>query len=561
MQPETKKDFQDLLFKVLNPIRSKYSKGNALIKLGSTGTKYDERCAQMEGFSRSFWGLVPYFAGGGDDDDFLKKCIEGLENGTNPEHEEYWGGFGEIDQRFCEMAAFALGLLLIPEKIWDPLPRKAKDNIVEWLLNINAYKIGPNNWQFFLVLVNTSLKKLGERYDQEAMDFSLERIDSFYLGNGWYQDGRLPNKDYYVPFAFHFYGLIYAQVMEEEDPVRSNVFRERAKQFAQDYVYWFDEKAEAVPYGRSLTYRFAQVSFFSACLFAGIEPIPMPVMKGLISKHLDLWLHEEIYDNGDIITIGYKYPNMLMAENYNGPGSPLWALKAFLFLALPDDHPFWETKAEPLPNLESIKVMPEAEKIFIRESDSVTMYPAGTRVVAKIQGHMGEKYCKFAYSSKYGFSVHSNTDILDSLAPDSTLVFEVEGRLYPRLHYIKLRIEEDKIVTNWSPTEGIEVETTIIPSVGGHIRKHAVKSDVDCVAYDCGFALPRGDEEYEEFVTNSSALVKHANGFCKVDGGQEAFIIKAQPNTNVMTQRTSIPTVKHIVNIGESLLETSISFE
>lgn len=561
MHPETKKDFEELLFKVLDPIRNKYSTGNALLKLGSTGTKYDERCAQMEGFSRSFWGLIPYFAGGGIDDDFLKKCIEGLENGTNPEHSEYWGGFGEIDQRFCEMTAFALGLLLIPEKLWEPLSKKEKDNIVEWLLNINTHTIGPNNWQFFRVLVNTALKKLGERHDQEALDLSLEHIDSFYLGNGWYQDGRLPNKDYYVPFAFHFYGLIYAQVMEPEDPERSKVFRERASQFAQDYIYWFDEKGESVPYGRSLTYRFAQISFFSACLFAGIEPIAMPVMKGLISKHLGLWLHEEIYDNGGIITIGYKYPNMLMAENYNGPGSPLWALKAFLFLALPDNHPFWEMEAEPLPDLETIKVMPEAEKIFIRESDSVTMYPAGSRVIAKIQGHMGEKYCKFAYSSKYGFSVHSDTDILESLAPDSTLVFEVDGKLYSRLHYTELDISEDKIITTWSPTEGIWVETTIIPYPGGHIRKHTVKSEVACVAYDCGFALPRGGKEYEEFVKNGSASIQYENGFCKVDGGQEAFIIKAQPNTNVMTQRTSIPAIKHFVQPGENLLESIISFD
>ncbi len=53
-----------------------------------------------------------------------------------------------------------------------------------------------------------------------------------------------------------------------------SVFKERAILFAQDFVYYFDEDGEALPYGRSLTYRFAQGAFFSALVFADVEAIP-----------------------------------------------------------------------------------------------------------------------------------------------------------------------------------------------------------------------------------------------------------------------------------------------
>ena len=42
-----------------------------------------------------------------------------------------------------------------------------------------------------------------------------------------------------------------------------------------------------------------------------------------------------------MLSIGYGYPNLFMCESYNSAGSPYWALKAFLPLALPEDHPFW----------------------------------------------------------------------------------------------------------------------------------------------------------------------------------------------------------------------------
>src|SRR5699024_8236155 len=120
------------------------------------------------------------------------------------------------------------------------------------------------------------------------------------------------------------------------------------------------------PFGRSLTYRFSQVSFFSACLLCQIEPLPVPVMKGLIVRHMKYWLSLPIFDRDDILTIGYGYPNLMISEKYNGLGSAYWSMKFFAFLALPDEHPFWSAESEAYPELPSECAMKFGEMFLKR---------------------------------------------------------------------------------------------------------------------------------------------------------------------------------------------------
>lgn len=91
------------------------------------------------------------------------------------------------------------------------------------------------------------------------------------MGDGWYQDGLTAQKDYYIPFALHFYSLVYVLAMENEDSNRCRRYRARAAEFAKQFVYWFSEEGPALPYGRSLTYRFAQAAFWSIAAVTGLD--------------------------------------------------------------------------------------------------------------------------------------------------------------------------------------------------------------------------------------------------------------------------------------------------
>ena len=78
--------------------------------------------------------------------------------------------------------------------------------------------------------------------------------------------------------------------------------------FAQDFMWWFARSGEAIPYGRSLTYRFAQTAFWAALAFSGSEAVPWGILRGLISRHFRYWFRQPILDCEDKLTIGYAIP-------------------------------------------------------------------------------------------------------------------------------------------------------------------------------------------------------------------------------------------------------------
>ena len=82
--------------------------------------------------------------------------------------------------------------------------------------------------------------------------------------------------------------------MHTVDTQRCAKIKQRACQFAQTFQYYFDEKGRGLPFGRSLTYRFAQVAFFSALVYADIQALPWQKMKQIISTHFTFWWQEKI---------------------------------------------------------------------------------------------------------------------------------------------------------------------------------------------------------------------------------------------------------------------------
>ncbi len=560
----SKKDFQALLLEILGPLVPYYSEGKAELPLGVTATNYDRKASWLEAFSRPLWGLVPLWAGGGESLTFEEIYRKGLIAGTDPESREYWGGFHAFDQRFVEMAAISYGLILTPEKLWEPLNDKEKDNLANWLYGINEYELPVCNWIFFAVLVNIALKKLGRKYDAKKLETYLIGADTFYLGDGWYQDGDSGQKDYYVSFALHFYGLFYAKVMEQEDPERCKVYKERARSFAQQFIYWFDEHGAALPYGRSLTYRFSQVSFFAACLMADVFPFSVGVMKGLIVRHLCDWMRKPIFDRTDILTIGYGYPNLIMGERYNSPGSPYWALKTFAFLMLPDEHPFWRLEAEAMPVLKEQMLLTKADMLIHRYPNHTTAYVPG-KYSPFGHGQTPAKYGKFAYDTRFAFNIAKSTNEVHEAAPDSMLAFYINGYVYVRRICDKFQVTDTEVVSEWSPYPEIKVKTKITPTERGHIRNHIITSKIECVAYDCGFAV-EADVKGEKLTQEQSyAQVENEYSSCRVlsiCGRGQGIVIYADPNTNLLHPMTRIPAICYPVIKGKNdfITEVTVSY-
>lgn len=549
----TKTDYQNAVKELLLPLKSDYSPGKAMLITGCNAAHYGVKTSGLEGFSRVLWGLVPLWVSGEDSclDEFI---TEGIAHGTDRNHPEYWGDYGDGEQAYVEMGALAYALLLAPERVWEPLSNQEQVCFQDWLMQINRHRISDNNWLFFRILVNCGLRRVGAEFDEAQLSMDLDRVDDFYLGDGWYRDGMTKQRDYYIGFAMHFYSLVYARLMESEDPDRSKKYKERAGLFAQDFLYWFGERGEALPYGRSLTYRFAQGCFWSALAYAEVEVFPWGVVKGIINRHFRYWFSQPILDEEDKLALGYAYPNLTMCEGYNSSESPYWAMKSFLLLALPDAHPFWTATELPLPQLEAVRTLPHAGMVIQRGADGYVTALASGQYAEWEPVHCAEKYEKFAYSSYFGFQVPRSYYNLSQAAPDNMLAFVRDGYYHVRRRCEEVRCEDGQLWSRWSPMEGVVVETLLKPWWKGHMRTHIIHAENACSAVEGGFALP-----WEEV---SDVIQEHAEGTAMVSSpaGSSRIVLKegsgvggcvfCEANVNLLHPRTILPYVSYEIPAG-----------
>lgn len=566
----TRKDVQEAVRQLCAPLQPLFSQGRALVHVDDTGTTYPARAALMESFARPLWGLVPLAAGGGDSD-MWPLYAEGISNGTNPQHAEYWGDLGEKDQLAVEMGPLAAGLLLAPDKIWHPLDEQAKKNLAAWISQINHRKVADSNWKFFVVLVNIALKKLGLEHDSDNLERRLSELDSFYLGDGWYSDGNRPQMDYYNPFAMHFYGLIYARTMAGEDPERAATYRQRAAAFAEQYIHWHAADGSTIPFGRSLIYRFGAAAFWSALAFAEVETsLSWGVIKGMALRNLRWWFSRPIFTNDGLLNLGYAYANLCMTESYNGPGSPYWAMKAFLCLAAGEDHPFWAAAEEPLPRLPATTTQPHPRMVIQRSSDQnhVVALQAG-QWQAFTPSHTAAKSAKFAYSSAFAFSVPRENVGLSQGAYDSMLALhEGDKHFRVRRECQEFTVKENLLQSLWKPWPDVEISTWLLPAGGSwHVRVHRIETGRDLSASEGGFAIgcyhdaPYPVKNWRK-TSEDKALASFPWGFSGIvnlHGKREPTVLTVKPNTNLVAPATVLPTLTGSLPAGSHLLACAVA--
>ncbi len=565
----TRADAQRLVRDLAAPLVSHFSSGRAQVRLGENRALYGDPAGWLEGFGRPLWGLAPLAAGGGTFDHW-PLWQAGLAAGSDPAHAEFWGIPGDFDQRSVEQAALGFALALAPAQVWEPLAPAARAQLSAWLQNINRVRLVQSNWLFFRVLVNLGLRRCGQPWSEERVVADLTQLDRFYLNDGWYSDGAggAPHRDgrlgdYYVPMAFHFYGLIYARLASDHDPVRAARYVERARHFAQDFQHWFAADGAALPFGRSLTYRFAQGAFWGALAFAGVEALPWGVIKGLYLRHVRWWMRQPIFSETGLLTIGYTYPNLLMAESYNSSGSPYWALKTFLPLALPDTHPFWRAEEEPLPSRRAIHTVPGAKLILVTDprTHDVTAINPGQPVLDWPR-HAPHKYSKSAYATRFGFSVPASVATPAEGGLDSGLSLSDDGRFFrAREHCLDPEVRDGVAFSRWQPWPDLELRTWLIADATGHIRIHHLRTARKVWTVDAGFAVGWNEKSSRQLLPSapSGPVVRGPHGASalrNLHGERRADCVDLGANSHLLSSLAAMPLLHSAHEPGEHWLAT-----
>ncbi|TQV90606.1 hypothetical protein IF1G_10758 [Cordyceps javanica] len=544
---------------LLRPLVPYFSESNARVKIAVTsGAHFDDTAAELEGYARPLWVVATLLAAQKHDaredytasESLLDHWVKGLQNGVDPSHQDYWGPIGDWDQRMVEAEVISFALLSAPEVFYEPLDKAAKVNLKAWLHGLNGKIMPENNWRWFRVFSNLALIKVcGEDRGQywPLITEDLNTLDKFYLGDGWSSDGiwrpptseadeegigedaaRGRHADYYSgSFAIQFSQILYSKFALDLDPERCEIFKQRAHQFIQSFWAYFDTDGSAIPFGRSLCYKFAMGAFYAAFAYGGLcddssSFASHGAVKGMLLRHLRWWARHS--DNSfwpdGTLNIGYLYPNMYMSENYNSPQSPYWALKSLIVISLAEGDPFWTAKelAHPLqganidPEQTDIRVVKQARQIVCnhKRGKHHFLLSSGQFCVWPMKATQA-KYAKFAYSSSFGFSVPTGP-LLAQIAPDNTLTLSRDDEETWAQRWISLGETEFPVVavqgqeagvtamvSRWKPwsSAGIIIESMTIPPCDKwpdwHLRIHRIRcatpSASPVTAVEGGFAI------------------------------------------------------------------------
>lgn len=548
------------------------------LALGTTAAVYETVVGEFEGFARLFWGMIPFFAGGYHYPEAEQALRAGIIAGTDPNHESYWGEPGGLlrshrDQRLVEMAPIGLALALCPEIFWDPLSPLEKERLGTWLRLCMDRPYNDNNWLFFRVMVSLGLHRVGVAFDLAAVESHLDRLESFYIADGWYEDGVMGRYDHYIAFAMHLYGLIYARVAGERDPERASRFRERATTFAPHYAAWFADTGAGLPYGRSLTYRFAHASFWGALAYADCTPYGWGTLKGLVLRNLRYWSEQPIAHPNGVLSLGYGYTNPAMIEEYSTDGSPLWALKAMLPLALGPEHPFWTAEEEPHPLKAShTTFQPDPKFAFFRHEGDVFAAAGGQSAISSGAGasfrNAAAKYAKFAYSTAHAFSVELDARHPQNGAFDNALALKAAGDAHWRVREgnESFRREHDAMVATWRPWPDVSIETWLLTAAPWLIRLHVIQSDRPLSGIEGGFSVDRtGDDHVGNTDTSRSgpavavaAFPTGASAIRDLLGQRQGEVIYASANSNLVFPRSAIASLRGDIAPGVTVLATAV---
>ncbi|ANK95295.1 MULTISPECIES: DUF2264 domain-containing protein [Rhizobium] len=557
---KTRDDLAKAVIDLFRPLLPYFSEGGARVRLSATGAIFDRAAADLEGFARPLWGIVP-LAAGGRHFPHWNLYRRGLANGTNPAHPEYWGDLADRNQRLVELAAVGFALALVPEHIWEPLSDGEKRTVAAYLLAARELEFIDNNWKFFRILIDLGLQRVGVAFDMAKTAAYLDELEAFDIGEGWYRDGPVRRVDHYIPFAMHFYGLIYT-LLARGDEARKNRFRNRAEIFARDIRHWFGPDGAALAFGRSQTYRFAAGGFWGALAFAGVEALPWAEIKGYYMRHIRWWSAMPIADRDGVLSIGYGYPNLLMSESYNSPGSPYWALKFFLPLALPQDHPFWTAEEAQQPDFPKPVALKSAGMVAMHTPGNVVVLSSGQQH-DKMRG-ANEKYSKFVYSTRYAFNIEADDRNFSAASFDGMLGLSDDGvHFRMRETMEEALIAGDRLYSRWRPWNDVNIETWLLPANPWHIRIHRIATPRSLSTIEGGFAIERADfnADRSEQAEGRAVWYGQTDVSAIVDLSlhpRTGHAMSPIPNTNLIHAKTLLPQLRGEIGPGTTLLVTAV---
>lgn len=333
------------------------------VELSPTWDGRDRAVTYMECFGRLMAGLSPWLTL--PDDNTIEGtrrrrlrgwALESYAHSVDPKSPDYllWRKEG---QPLVDSAYFSNALMRAPKQLWAPLDSKTKARIVEELKLLRRVSAPYSNWLLFAAMNEAFLLSIGEQYDPLRIGLAINKINEWYVGDGWYSDGVQFHFDYYNSFVIHPMLVEILEVLVETGTdMRDQSSKEqyaqalkRIQRFSEHLERMISPEGTYPPIGRSLTYRTA--AFQPLALLAWRKQLSEKLSEGQVRSALTA-LHKSIFANptnftdDGYLTIGFAGHQPELGDWYSNNGSMYITSESFLPLGLPVTDSFWTVAAE-----------------------------------------------------------------------------------------------------------------------------------------------------------------------------------------------------------------------
>ncbi len=553
MELKTKKDYIDLLESIIKPIIKYYDEENSKIIIPNRlNSRYSNSIADFESFSRPLWGLSFI-----KDDILTSKIFNMIKNGSNPKSKLYWGNISNNSQMIVELVPVLFYIYCNKEYYEKSFTKIDKENLNNYFYQINNIKCFNSNWLFFPILINTLLKVLNLNYNEDIINKNFKLLDKHYIGDGFYYDNDKYERDYYNSYSFHFYSLLYIYL--DDNSIYKDKIIERSNKFLNNIIYFYSNDGSNIPFGRSLIYRFATVSFFSAYILNNLYTKDnISIIKGIINRNINYFLTKDIYNIDNTFNIGYIYQNQLICEYYNSTSSTYWCLKSFIFLLLNEDNLFYKVNISNINNLDNFKYLKNAQFILTRNNNNIFLYPINLRIKNNV-GNSIPKYERLVYSNTFGFNLYKDNTSLKNLSFDNTYAIYINNCFIEKHNTLDKVIDNKYIVSIFNPVKEVYIKSYIIPFYEWNIRIIEINTKTNIMFYDFGYSINRDNmniikNKKEIILKNDTQVssIKNIIGNGVVDN-YETFT-----NTNILYPRSNVVYTSFSLKKGNYLIIDSI---
>lgn len=548
-----------LLFLLHNLLKDKYDEDSRYFRKGkpafcsASGVESDT----LEFISRSFIGAAYYNIH--SNSDFLTKIyLNIIKEGTSRTSKFFWGEI-HSNQVLVENTSLIIGLLLNKNKFWNNLSEPGRRAFTGYIRKSLVREYYKNNWLWFMIFHYLFLEETGAKNYKKIIEKLISEIDLLYVGGGWYRDGLERQEikyDHYNSWAFHYYGLMFCYLAGTKYNNTKERLKKRFTEFLDSYLMVFSNNGLPIPWGRSQIYRFGMLSPLGLGIALGIiDQEKIGKIKSIAVNTINEFFRSDILNDKGLLTAGYVRESRLLPEKYSGEGSPYWCLKAFSFLLLKEDHPFWRIDY----SKQEKRYLPKHAELPGSICFRIQNNHNGHNLL--INGGINSRryamqYNRFAYSNKF-FA------ILDSGYADNTFVFLYGGKYLIRdtVHYSG-NVDNNAMLMEWSVSKlkKMKASSYIIPYKEGYRIFSNIISPEQIRYFYFGFAVKKEDMVMKIFPNRIYLISGNQTSFLEVTGSAGKFSCKPVPGDRMPDGNDAVmPCFESTLSPGNNLINLNVA--